>query len=256
MNKKIKSKILLFDIENSPNLGFCWGKHEQEIIEFKKEWYMLSFAYKWLGEKTVKVYSLPDFKSFKKDKTDDKELLQKLWELLDEAEVVVGHNSNAFDIKKTNARFLANGMKCPSPYKTVDTLLEARKHFFFNSNKLDHLSKLLGIGDKVETGGFGLWLECMAGNMKAWKKMTTYNKHDVVLLEKLYLVLRPWITNHPNRALMDSENEKACPTCSSSEVIKQGFIYTRTGKFQRWQCKSCGAWAQSRKSERTNILLK
>lgn len=245
-----KTKILLFDIETSPNLSYTWqGMYEQNVIDFQKEWYMLSFAYKWLGDQTVKCFSLPDFKSYKKDKTDDKELLKELWMLLDEAEVVVGHNSNEFDIRKTNARFLANGMTSPSPYKTVDTLKEARKHFFFNSNKLTHLTEHLGIGEKVETGGFGLWLECMSGNMKAWKKMIKYNKHDVILLEKLYLVLRPWITNHPNRALMDSK-ERACPTCSSHEVIKQGFIYTRVGKFQRWQCKQCGAWAQSRKEEK------
>ena len=129
-----KSRVLLFDIENSPNIGYVWGKFEQDVIDFQKEWYMLSFAYKWLGDKTVKAFSLPDFKSYKKDKTDDKELLKELWKLLDEADVVVGHNSNSFDIRKTNARFIANGFTKPSPYKTVDTLREARKTFFFNSN--------------------------------------------------------------------------------------------------------------------------
>lgn len=250
------SKVLLLDIENSPNIGFCWGKHEQEIIDFAQEWYMLCFAYKFLEEKKIKTFSLPDFKTYKRDKTDDKELLKELWKLLDEADIVVGHNVNDFDIRKTNARFLVNKIPRPSPYKTVDTLKEVRKHFFFNSNKLDHLSKLLKIGEKIETGGFGLWLECMAGNPKAWKKMVKYNKNDVVLLEKLYLILRPWIDAHPNRALMDDVSKKACPTCSSSEVIKQGFVYSRVGKFQKWQCKCCGAYSQSRKSEKTNVLLK
>jgi len=252
MSVKKGSRILLFDIENSPNLSYTWGKFEQDVIDFQKEWYMLSFAFKWLGDKTVKAFSLPDFKSYKKDKTDDKELLKELWKLLDEADVVVGHNSNSFDIRKTNARFIANGFTKPSPYKTVDTLREARKTFFFNSNKLNHLSQLLGFGEKIETGGFKLWIECMSGNMKAWKQMVKYNKHDVVLLEKLYLTLRPWINNHPNRALMD-EKERACPTCSSPDVIKQGFIYSRIGKYQKWQCKNCGAWSQSRVVEKEYV---
>ena len=248
----IGSKVLLFDIENSPNLAYVWGKYDQNVIEFQQEWYILSFAYKWLGEKTVHAYSLPDFKTYKKNKISDKELLKKLWELLDEADVVVGHNSNSFDIRKTNARFLINGMSCPSPYKTVDTLREARKYFFFNSNKLTHLTECLGVGTKVETGGFTLWLQCMAGDMKAWKKMVKYNKHDVVLLEKLYLLLRPWIQNHPNRALMD-EKERSCPTCGSSKVIKQGFAYTRVSTYQRWQCKNCGSYSQSRIADKTKI---
>ena len=251
-NIKKRDRILLFDIENSPNIGYVWGKHEQEVIDFQKEWYMLSFAYKWLGEKTVKAYSLPDFKTYKKDKTNDKELLKMLWKLLDEADVVVGHNSNSFDIRKTNARFIVNGMMRPSPYKTVDTLREARKHFFFNSNKLDHLSTLLGIGRKVETGGFKLWLDCMSGDMKAWKRMVKYNKNDILLLEDLYLLLRPWIINHPNRALMDGK-ERACPTCSSEKVHSKGFAYTRVGKFRRWICTNCGAYSQSRKAEKEFI---
>ena len=253
-NNKKGSKILLFDIENSPNLSYTWGKHEQEVIDFEKEWYMLSFAYKWLGDRTVKAYSLPDFKTYKKDKTNDKELLKELWKLLDEADIVVGHNSNKFDIRKTNARLLLNGFSKPSPYKTVDTLKEARKHFFFNSNKLDHLCTHLGIGKKVPTGGFGLWLSCMSGDIKAWKKMVRYNKNDVIILERLYLLLRPWVINHPNRALMDGK-ERACPACSSEKIHSNGFAYTQVGKFRRWRCLNpiCGANSQSRKAEKDFI---
>ena len=242
-------KIFIFDIENSPNISYTWGMYEQNVIDFKQEYYILSFAYKWLGEKTTKAYSLPDFKTYKKDKTNDKELMKVLWKLLDEADIVVGHNSDRFDIRKTNARFIAHGMTKPSPYKTVDTLKAARKYFFFNSNKLSHLCTNLGIGQKISTGGFGLWLKCMDGDMKAWKKMVRYNKHDVTITEKLYLTLRPWIENHPNRALMDGK-ERACPTCSSPKVIKNGFVYSRVGIYQKWICKNCGAWPQSRKAEK------
>ena len=128
----------------------------------------------------------------------------------------------------------------------------ARKHFFFNSNKLTYLCEILGIGKKIKTGGIDLWTSCMNGDMKAWAKMKKYNKHDVVITEKLYLLLRPWVTNHPNRALMDGK-ERACPTCSSSKVIKNGFIYSRVGIYQKWICKNCGAWPQSRKAEKVLV---
>ena len=247
-----KTKTLIFDIENAPNLGYIWGKYEQNVIEYEKEWYILSFSYKWLGEKKVKSFSLPDFKSYKKDKTNDKELLKELWKLLDEADIVIGHNSDKFDIRKSHSRFIYHGMNKPSTYKTVDTLKVARKHLLCNSNKLTDLCKYLKIGEKVETGGFKLWRECMDGDMKAWKKMIKYNKHDVIITEKLYLKLRPWMDNHPNLALMDGK-ERACPTCSSPKVIKNGFAYSRVGVFQKWICKNCGAWSQSRQSEKGHI---
>lgn len=255
MKNHTKTKILLFDIENSPNLGYVWGKWETDVIAFKKEWYMLSFAYKWLGDKKVKSFSLPDFKSYKKDKTDDAELIKQLWKLLDEAQVVVGHNLDRFDVRKTNARFLENGFPPPSPYKTIDTLKIARNKFFLNSNKLGDISKVLKIGQKVETGGFNLWLDCMAGKMSAWKKMVKYNKMDVDLLEKVYLKLRPWMTNVPNINVYQGTT-RSCPTCGYSELQKRGYGYTKTQKYQKYQCLGCHGWSSGERIDIDKVIIK
>ena len=239
------TKILTFDIENSPNLAYVWGKYEQNVLDYEQEWRMLSFAYKWLGEKTTHALSLPDFETYKRDKADDYELVLELWYLLDEADIVIGHNSDRFDIRKTNARFIAHGFKPPAPYKTIDTLKIARKHLMLNSNKLSHLSEYLGIGSKLETGGFGLWLGCMNGNMKAWKKMVSYNKQDVILTEAVYKKLLPWITNHPNVNVFD-EKLGACPNCASKKIQKRGWNFTQLSKRQRYQCMSCGRWSSGK----------
>lgn len=240
-----KTKILLFDIENTPNLAYVWGKYEQNVIAYENEWNMLCFAYKWLGDKTVKAFSLPDFKGYRKDLSNDGALLKELWKLLDEADIVVGHNSDAFDIRKTNARFIANGLTPPSPYKTVDTKKLAKKHFFFNSNKLDDLGKLLGLGEKAQTGGFDLWLGCMRGDKKSWNKMVKYNKQDVVLLESVFLKLRGWATTAPKVGTIDGDYYE-CPRCESSNVQRRGYAVVRTlakmGRKQRWHCQNCGAW--------------
>ena len=240
-----KTKVLFLDIENSPNLGFTWGKWETDVIAFEKEWYMLSFAYKWLGEKSVSAYSLPDFKGYAKDKTNDLVLLGELWKLLDVADVIIGHNVDRFDLRKTNARFLAHGFGVPSPYKTVDTLKVAKKYFFLNSNKLDHVCKYLGIGSKVETGGFGLWLACMSGDKNAWAKMVRYNKNDVVLTEKLYEKLKPWIFSHPNVNALTGVQD-ACPKCGVKKLQRRGFSISGGNKRQRLQCVSCGGWSQGK----------
>lgn len=247
------TKILLFDEENSPNLSWTWGAYEQNTLGMVQEWYMLSFAYKWLGDRTIKAYSLPDFKGYKKDKTNDKELVTELWKLLDEAEIVVGHNSDRFDIRKANARFLEHGLAPPSPYKTVDTLKLARKHFMFNTNKLNDICERLGVGSKLKTGGFGLWLGCMSGDKKSWKQMVKYNKQDVELLEGVYNKLKPWSNNHPNVALLDNKTN-SCPICGSDKIQRRGYSITKTNKFQRIQCQSCSGWSRARLPEKIDKL--
>ena len=235
--------ILIFDIETAPSLGYVWGKYDQTVLKFDKEWIMMSFSAKWLSEKKITTLALPDFPGYKKDKEDDKHLVKKLWELFDKADIIIAHNGDNFDIKKANARFLAHKLGAPSPYKTVDTLKIAKKYFSFTSNRLNDLGEKLNLGVKAETGGFKLWLDCMAGNASAWRKMKIYNKQDVVLLEKVYLALRPWMSSHPR---VSKSADGICPVCGSSKVQKRGFNYTRYYKYQRYACNDCGAWSQGK----------
>ncbi len=246
-------KILLFDIETAPNLSYVWGKWEQNVLAVEQHWYMISFAYKWLGEKTTYVMSLPDFKEYKKDKTNDEPLVKELWKLFDQAEVIIAHNGDAFDIKKSNGRFIKYRLEPPSPYKTVDTLKVARKYFKLDSNKLDDLGDYLKIGRKLRTGGFNLWLDCIKGDMKAWKYMTDYNKQDVVLLEKVYYKLRAWNQSSPNMNLILGGFTN-CPTCGSQYTQKNGTRMTRVGLYQRWHCGNCGAWFGGEKIKRDYVV--
>lgn len=249
----MEPKILLFDVENSPSLGWYYDLwKEGNIVGEKAGWYMLSFAYKWLGEKKVRSYALPDFNGYKPGSEDDKALVKELWKLFDEADVVIAHNGDKFDTRKANARFMYYNMPPPSPYKTIDTLKVARKYAMFMSNKLDSLGDHLGHGRKVVHTGFHLWKGCMSGDMKAWKHMIKYNKQDVVLLEKLYLHLRPWITNHPNLGVL-TNNPHACPNCGSNNLMKQGTDYTSTGRVQQYNCKGCGRWSRGKYLKVTDI---
>lgn len=238
MQKQKSPRILLFDIETAPLISYNWGIHEQNAIKVIQDWYILSFAYKWLGDKKTQYVSLPDFPSYKKNKQDDFELVKKLYSLFDEADIVVAHNGDAFDIKKSNARFLFHAMVPPSPYRTIDTLKVARKYFKLTSNRLDAVGKQLGIGGKEETGGFDLWERCINGDMAAWKKMGEYNKRDVELLEQLYMVLRPWIKN----VRLSVFKEGTCPSCMSEKVQRRGYDSSNSLWYQRYKCMSCFAW--------------
>jgi len=236
-----KTRILFFDIETMANKIYAWGKYEQNAIAYSQHWYMLSFAYKWYGEKQTYVKGLPDYKGYSKNPTNDKLLVQDLWKLFDEADVVVAHNGRKFDVKKSNARFIIHEMNPPSPYKILDTREVAKRRFRFDSNKLDDLGDYLKIGRKLNTGGFDLWLGCEKGDMKSWAKMKKYNKQDVILLEKVYDKMLPYIDNHPNVALMDG-NLRHCPNCGGSNLLRQGFHYSRTTATQQYQCKDCHSW--------------
>lgn len=247
-----KQKYLVWDVETFPILGAVWGKYEQNLLWTEREGCLASFAYKWLGEKRTHVFTLPDYKTYKKNKYDDIELVLALHGLFQEADGIIAHNGDSFDQKIANGRFLIHGLEPPPPYKQIDTLKIARKYFKLKSNKLDDLGDALGVGRKVRTGGIDLWHDCYYGDLKAWKKMATYNKQDVDLLEAVYLKLRPWVQNHPSMAVQTNKLD-ACKACNENKgFAKQGFQYTPSGKYQRYKCLNCG---YSYNIERNNIAV-
>lgn len=236
-----KVRVLFYDIETSPNISYTWGKYDQNVIDFKREWQLLSFSYKWLGEKEVHCITRLDFN----DKTD-KGITKALWKLLNEADVVVAHNGKSFDNKKARAKFIEHGLPPTAPFSVVDTKEVAKAHFQFNSNKLDDLGKLLGVGRKVRiTQGFELWLDCMAGKKKAFEEMARYNKQDVKLLERVYLKLLPWMNKHPNIAHIEGRPD-ACPKCGSKHLQSRGWARTAVSTFKQFQCMACKGWCRAR----------
>jgi hypothetical protein len=244
-------KILFYDIETAPNLSYVWGHYEQNVIKHDREWYMLCFGYKWEHQKRTYVSSLIDFpEAYAKDPEDDFHVVKKLWELINEADIIVAHNGDKFDQRKANARFIKHGLGPASPVATVDTLKVARKYFYFNANHLNSLGKHLGLGEKVETGGFETWAGCMRGDSKAWRKMIKYCRQDVVLLRDVYLALRPWMTNHPNRNTYEEGN--GCPTCGHLTLHRRGYKTTKTMRYIQMQCQACGSYCRLRVAVKEN----
>ena len=158
--------MLLYDIENSPMGVWVWpgSLYERDVIRVVEDWYMLTIAWKWLGQTRVSSLAL------EKEK-DDYNLCAKLHTLFDEADVIVAHNGDGFDKPKAYTRLIQQGFDPPSPSKTIDTLKVARRHFQFNSNKLDALGDTLGVGRKAPSGGFDTWEGCMALDPKAIARM-------------------------------------------------------------------------------------
>jgi hypothetical protein len=243
-------KILVFDIETAPIEALVWSIWDQNIplSRIKKDWTVLAWAAKWLGEDPEKTVYVDTFNQ--KDQRDDKKILKKIWSMLDEADFVVGHNSDSFDIKKLNARFIQHGMKPPSSYKRLDTKKLAKKHFAFTSNKLEYITdKLCTKYKKLKHGKFpgnALWDQFLLRNKEAQKEMEIYNKYDVLSLEEAFLKILPWESANLFEHYYDSEID-IC-TCGSIDFKKNGFAYTQASKFQRYTCKNCGAEMREKKS--------
>lgn len=230
---KKQPKVLIYDIETSPNLGYVWGKWQQNVMKFAKERELLTVSYKWIGESKVTCLS-------REGQNTDRHLVQKVASLLQEADITIAHNGDAFDRKVIKTRMLFWGMKPLKVNCSVDTRNAARTFFNFNGNSLSDLCHYLSLGAKVKTPGIELWLDCMAGKAAAWKLMCKYNKQDVTLLEKIYKRLLPWIENHPNMAKFFDKESTACPSCTSPEIRKDGIRVTVAYVKQRMVCKGCG----------------
>jgi len=214
----------------------------QQIIHDK---FIFSWSAKWLFGSEIMSGVLTHKEAKRKD---DLRILNTIWKLLDSADIVIAHNAKRFDVPILNGRFLIHKMKPPMYYQTIDTLQIARSTFGFSSNKLDYINQLLEIDGKKETD-FQLWVDCYNGDRQALRRLVEYNKHDVVILEELYVLLRPWIKSHPNLGVYVDTGLEVCPICGNSHLHWEGFYYTPVGRYEAFRCEICGAIGRRRTND-------
>lgn len=240
-----KLRIVTFDIESALQLAYCWGPSfrtritPEQVITDK---YLLGFSWKWLDEDKTHQCFIHQGGYRKLANHNDVDIVTKLWEVLDEADIVVTYNGANFDVKLFNTMCLKHGLTPPSPYRHVDLIRTARGIFRFDSNKLDEINKFLGYAGKhVMT--YQDWINCYNNDKEALQKMADYCDRDVEALEQVYLKLRPWINNHPNMSVL--LGEKVCPKCGSKEIAPGGWTirYANGKQYRRVKCKGCGAHA-------------
>jgi hypothetical protein len=248
-------RVLLIDIETAPILSYVWSLWKQNVglNQIAGEWYILSYCAKWLGEPEIL------YRDIRHDPHNDESLMQPLWDLLNEADIIIGQNGKQFDMPKIQARLIMAGFPPPRPYKVIDTLLMARQQFRFTSNKLEWLTDKLTETKKSKHAkfpGFALWAECIKGNPEAWDEMREYNIPDVTSMEELYIKLRPWYVGHPNMAVYTDQDKIACPKCASTDVEQDGFTFTQVGKYELYHCNGCGGWSRGRYTKNSTAVRK
>lgn len=235
------AKILYHDIETAPALVYTFSLFKPVIgvDQIVQDPRIICWSAKWHGRSKVLFDS--EFHS------DQETMLRGIRDLLDEADIVVGYNSKAFDIPWLKGEFKKAGIEQPSPFQQVDLYRVNKQNFRLISGKLDYMSLQLLGERKVQHRGFSLWADCMKGDEKAWREMKKYAVKDTALLEPLFERVRD-IVPGINLALHDGE-DNACPRCGSANLHARGFSFTTTGKYQRYYCQDCGGW--SRSSRRT-----
>lgn len=231
------TKILALDIEWRPTLAYVWGAYDQTITpeKIKEHGGLLCIGLKWVGDKNSVVLS--------EWKDGHKEMLQKTHDMIMEADAIITYNGDRFDLKKLEGEFVLNNIGPMPPVTSIDCLKAVKKFGFF-MNKLAFIGPFLGLGSKVSHEGMSLWTKTMGGDKKAQAKMEKYCRQDVILLEKLYKKILPYIKNHPFIG-----NRGACGACEGTVLHSRGYRRTKSFKIQRLQCQNCGSWQDGKKEK-------
>lgn len=241
-----KPKILLLDVETAASVAVSFGRRKvnlsQDHILCEGGW-LLSYAYKYLGDTEIKSSVLTSDEALDRD---DERLLVEIWDLIEDSDFVIGHNIDNFDLPIVKARCIINGIPPIRKIRTIDTLKIARE-FRFNSNKLESLCAQLDLTYKIKHSGVKLWTDCQYGDVDALNKMQEYNVGDVICLEELYLLLRPYSQKHPNLAINFGDTIR-CNVCTSPNVQPTGnTVSTNLSVFEEYKCE-CGSRFKHRKA--------
>ena len=243
----LEQRTLVLDIETSPMSVYTFGLKDQNIglNQIQRDWYVLAWSAKWLNSPASDIMY---YDTRNRKWGEDKQILMKLWKLLDEADIVITQYGSGFDCPRLNTRFIMHGMKPPSPYKHLDTYRIVKNVARFTSNKLEYLTDKLCTRYKKlshkKYPGMTLWTECLDGNRSAWEEMKKYNIHDVLSTEELYNKIKAWTPERMPKPF--KEGGQSCGVCGKRSLEKRGFSTQKSARYQRYQCQSCGSWTREK----------
>lgn len=229
--------ILLLDIETGPNLAYVWNMYDGNIYykNLVSPQELLCFSAQWLDGETM---------FFSRYHHTYKGMLDAVWKLLDEADILITYYGKKHDVPHINRELAQSDMPPPSPYKHIDLCNVMKSQFKFPYNKLDYVLEAFGFEGKAGSIGMENWIGCLKDKPESWEAMKIYSLRDTAALQELYYKVRPWINQHPNLAIY--RGERCCPACGSGKLQSRGYAYTSVSKFQRFQCqeKGCGKWSR------------
>lgn len=239
IHEKAKNvRVLTIDIESKPLVSAHWSLWDQRIgiNQIINHGGLLCFAAKYYDEDEVRFFSEWEHGT--------EAMVQAAWDLLNETDVVVGFNSERYDVKRLANDFLKAGLNPPMPYRHIDLFKVAKKRFDLPSRKLDYLAQQT-LGDaKTPHSGMQLWMDVMNGDQAAQELMEEYNVQDVRLTERLFDRLRPWLTGVPHIGALGGIHA-SCPSCGSTKLKREGNAHAYVAVYKAYRCEDCGSPVRS-----------
>lgn len=241
-------RVLFFDVETAPLLSFHWRVWKENIApsQIERESFMLCWAARWQGQKRILSDLVTADEALAQD---DGRIVESLAELVRTADVIVAHNVDRFDLPVLNTRLLHLGLDPLPPVRTLDTLKVAKKSFKKTFNRLSYLADSLGIEAK-HAMVFDDWRRACAGNVTALKKMRSYCRQDIEVLEAVFEAMRPYAKGLPRLVEATREMQRACPHCGAGFEFQEpsGLHRTNASNFHRYRCERCGKFSRGRNS--------
>ena len=233
-------KILFFDIE-STNLNAPFGT-------------ILCIGYKFLHDPKVHVPTILEFS--KNGMLDDRGLVENFSKVWEWADYTCGHYAQRFDLPMIQSKLIKYGLPPLGPKLLIDTWRVARDNLKMHSNRLAAIAEYLGTKHSKSPITFDDWLRAAHGDKKSLKYIVEHCRLDVLVLEDVFLKLRPLMKNEPARQLfLEDESKEVCISCGKSRLQRRGNMVTKTRRYPRLQCQDCGKWQRGTHSEAVTLLV-
>lgn len=237
-----KPRILLWDIE-STGLNATFGT-------------LLTLGWKWFEEEGVTVKTILEGQKGKRrspDMLDDRYLVEEFTKAFNTADYHVTWYGEGFDLRMLRSKSILYGLPPLAPVTHIDLWKTARRKFKLHSNRLNVWEQFLGVKHAKTPLRFEQWLAAAHGNREALDYIVEHNRNDVLVLEEVFVKMRPWLENVPVFGLFTGEDH-VCPACGSPELLRRGYKTANTRIYQQYQCKACGHWSRSREALGTSAL--
>lgn len=173
--------VAVFDIETT-GLNASFGR-------------VLTAAIQFYNPNSLKTFRADNYADWKKGlRSNDKELVTDILASLEEADIIIAHNGNAFDVPFLRTRALIHGLPPVHPRKLIDPVLLARRVFRFHSNRLDAIAQMLDTECDKTPLSPKYWIKAMGdGDKECLDYIMEHNIADVYVLEEVARKVMPYI---------------------------------------------------------------
>lgn len=155
--------------------------------------FIISWAIKDDGGKIIgDKLTLADFKRANKLETD-KRVVQSLVKAMEEYDIITHFFGDYFDVPFVRSRCLKHGLSFPEygSINTIDVWKWAKRNMKLHSHRLEAVAGHLGVNSKTKLDP-NTWSRGTMGDMKAIDEIYHHNRQDVITLEKVYHILKPY----------------------------------------------------------------